>query len=64
MPDKWMRRHAIQIVAQLPEKPEDAVAVLELAKKLVEDFLIEPKPQVASTLALKHTPLQPVRADA
>jgi hypothetical protein len=35
----WRRRHAIQIVAQLPEGTEDALAVLELAKELVEGFL-------------------------
>ncbi len=35
----WRRRHAIQIVAQLPENTEDALVVLELAKQLVEDFL-------------------------
>lgn len=35
----WRRRHAIQIVAQLPENPEDALVVLELAKELVEGFL-------------------------
>ena len=39
----WRRRHAIQIVAQLPEKTEDALVVLELAKRLVEDFLQEPQ---------------------
>jgi hypothetical protein len=33
------RRHAIQTVAALPEEPEDALLVLELARKLVLDFL-------------------------
>lgn len=36
------RMHAIQIVAALPQEPEDALLVLELAKQLVEGFLIEP----------------------
>jgi len=40
MAEEWRRRHAIQIVAQLPESSiEDALAVLELAKILVESFL-------------------------
>ena len=37
--NSWRRRHAIQIVAQLPEGTEDALAVLELARELVEGFL-------------------------
>lgn len=43
MQDAWHRRHAIQIVAALPETPEDALAVLDLAKQLVEGFLSEPQ---------------------
>lgn len=39
MPENWLRRQAVQIVAQLPEDPNDAVIVLELAKNLVEGFL-------------------------
>lgn len=39
MPDTWLRRHAIQIAAQLPENPDDALRVLEFTKQLVEDFL-------------------------
>lgn len=37
--DAWHRRHAIQIAAALPESPEDALIVLELAKELVTGFL-------------------------
>lgn len=37
----WMRRHAIQIAAQLPERTEDALMVLELARKLVQTFLVD-----------------------
>lgn len=37
----WLRRHAIQIVAQLPENTDDACIVLELARELVESFLAE-----------------------
>lgn len=39
MQDAWHRRHAIQIVAQLPEKTEDARMVLDLARDLVDGFL-------------------------
>lgn len=39
--DVWRRRQAVQIVAQLPEHPEDALAVLDLAKVLVREFLVE-----------------------
>lgn len=42
MPDNWHRRHAIQLAAQLPENPEDALLVLDLVRALVEGFL---KPQ-------------------
>lgn len=37
--EAWHRRHAVQVVAQLPEGTQDALVVLELAKELVEGFL-------------------------
>jgi hypothetical protein len=33
------RRHAVQIVAALPEDTEDALIVLDLARQFVERFL-------------------------
>lgn len=39
MPESWLRRQAIQLAAQLPENPEHAMRVLELAEMLVRDFL-------------------------
>jgi len=42
MPEAWLRRQAVQIAAQLPEDPDDAMAVLELTKTLVETFLKAP----------------------
>lgn len=39
----WHRRHAIHIASQLPEDPEDALAVLRLSMELVEKFLIAPQ---------------------
>jgi hypothetical protein len=41
--EAWHRRHAIQIAAALPETPEDALIVLELARELVESFLYAPQ---------------------
>lgn len=41
MQELWHRRHAIQIVAQLPEVVEDAILVLEAARELVEGFLTD-----------------------
>jgi hypothetical protein len=41
MQEAWHRRHAVQIVAALPEEPGDALMVLELAKQLVENFLVD-----------------------
>lgn len=37
--DGWKRRQAIQIAAQLPEDPQEALDVLMLAQRLVEGFL-------------------------
>jgi hypothetical protein len=37
--EAWQRRHAVQIAAQLPDNPEDAIRVLEYARELVRDFL-------------------------
>lgn len=39
----WHRRQAIQIAAQLPDDPADALIVLGLAKNLVESFLQAPR---------------------
>lgn len=35
----WRRRQALQLVAQLPENAEDALAVLDYARDLVVNFL-------------------------
>jgi hypothetical protein len=39
----WRRRHAVQIVAQLPDDPEDAMRVLDFARELVRGFLSPPR---------------------
>ena len=43
MQEAWHRKHAIQIAAALPETREDALAVLELARDLVDNFLYAPQ---------------------
>jgi hypothetical protein len=37
--DRWLRMQAIQIVAQLPDEPEDARRVLEMALGVLGDFV-------------------------
>jgi hypothetical protein len=41
--DRWLRREAIQIVAQLPDDESQALMVLEYARQLVVGFLAEPQ---------------------
>lgn len=35
-PEPWVRRHALHLASQLPDDPEDALAVLAYARELVE----------------------------
>lgn len=44
MVEGWHRRQAVQLAAQLPEKPEDALIVLDLCRELVEGFLAPQRP--------------------
>jgi hypothetical protein len=46
-PDLGHRRHAIQIVAQLPETQVDALLILEAAREFVLKFLAEDHLEVA-----------------
>jgi hypothetical protein len=39
--DSWLRRQAVQIVAQLPEDRDQAISVLAYARVIVEKFLGE-----------------------
>jgi hypothetical protein len=41
----WLRRQAVAIAVQLPEREPDALAVLALAGELIRDFLNGPKRQ-------------------
>jgi hypothetical protein len=56
MPENWLRRHAIQIVAQLPDSPEDALVVLELSRALVEGFLKVPQAPVLERVPASVVP--------
>lgn len=47
----WQRRHAIHIVSELPDDPQDALAVLRLAIEVVERFLM-PQERPAAPLTL------------
>lgn len=41
--DAWRKRLAVQLAAQLPEKPEDARVVIEYLNELLRDFLSTPR---------------------
>jgi hypothetical protein len=48
--EQWHKRHALNVVAQLPENVSDALQILECAKELVENFLIEAeRPPIAAS---------------
>lgn len=54
----WLRRQAIQLAAQLPESPEEALVVLGFAREIVERFLTPdqvpvPRSECASVTALR-----------
>lgn len=59
--ENWHRRHAVMLASQLPEKTEDALAVLRLATQLVTDFLAEPDeaPKAAPVFSI----VQPSKSD-
>lgn len=44
MEGDWKKRRALEVVSQLPEDPEDAMKVLDLAKILLASWLIEAEP--------------------
>jgi hypothetical protein len=37
--DAYLKRQAVQLAAQLPEKPQDALAVIAYMERVVRDFL-------------------------
>jgi hypothetical protein len=54
--DSQHRRHAIQVVAALPEDSRDALLVLDLARQLVEGFL-SARPEPTQKPALIAVPI-------
>jgi hypothetical protein len=42
--EHWRRRQALQVAAQLPDDPEEALTVLRHAQTLVRSFLAPRKP--------------------
>jgi hypothetical protein len=59
-PDQGHRRHAIQIVAQLPETQADALLILEAARDFVLKFLAEDHLEGAGAL-FKRSSIQESR---
>jgi hypothetical protein len=60
-PDLGHRRHAVQIIAQLPETQADALLILEAArdfvlKFLAEDYLEEGRPREREGVVLSLVP--------
>jgi hypothetical protein len=39
--DNWHRRHAMVLASQLPDRKEDALAVLRLTTELVTGFYVD-----------------------
>jgi hypothetical protein len=37
--DRWLRRQALQLVAQMPDDPDDALRIIQLMDTLVRSFL-------------------------
>jgi hypothetical protein len=41
--ENWHRRHAVMLAGQLPDNPEDGLIILQLATRLLVEFLAEPE---------------------
>lgn len=50
--EAWLRRHAVQLASQLPERHEDAVRVIEYLMALEVGFLAEGRAYADSALPL------------
>lgn len=62
--DLRLRRHAVEIVSQLPESASDARTVLAYARQLVDEFLGDQSPSVGSrpnlrAIAVDKSPVAP-----
>lgn len=47
----WRRRHALQLASQLPDDLDDALAVVDLTRELLLEFLQRPHAQPAAQSA-------------
>ncbi len=45
--EQWHRRHALMLASQLPNGPDDALAVLECVRELVTTFVQSDAPEPA-----------------
>jgi hypothetical protein len=55
----WQKRHALQIASQLPDNPDDARLVLQLAKDII-DRLYGPSATAGVVLSLvEQSPMTP-----
>jgi hypothetical protein len=52
MSDNWHKRHAVHLVAQLPDNADDARAVLREAQNLVDSWLHPPVTAPSKVLTL------------
>ena len=57
----WHKRHAMQLAAQLPDDPDDALLVLQYARQLVEEFLVERRTQEGTVV--RFGPSRPIQSD-
>jgi hypothetical protein len=56
--NRWLRRQAVQLAAQLPDGRDDALAILRYASELVTDFL-EADPQAPGLRLVERLPQLP-----
>jgi hypothetical protein len=50
--ETWHRRHALNLAAQLPQDPDDALIVLECARDFVERFIADTPPPSSGSRVL------------
>jgi hypothetical protein len=51
--ETWHRRHALMLAGQLPDGRDDALAVLDCVRELVETFLQSDTPEPAKAPVVK-----------
>lgn len=56
--EPWHKRHAVHLVAQLPENAADALIILAAATEFVEKFLVEGLGSPRSGVRVVEPPVQ------